>query len=94
MFDGIKIQVFADHNPPHFHAVKAEFEVLISIGSWEILQARCAGVISMRSWTGKDARNGASQSVETYQWITRSSRKDVRFLGLRPPPLLTIVEFA
>ncbi|MER9304117.1 DUF4160 domain-containing protein [Mesorhizobium sp. M0293] len=37
-FDGIKIQVFADHNPPHFHAVKAEFEVLISIGSWEILQ--------------------------------------------------------
>lgn len=38
MFDGIKIQVFADHNPPHFHAVKAEFEILISIGSWQILQ--------------------------------------------------------
>ncbi|MFC3326421.1 DUF4160 domain-containing protein [Mesorhizobium cantuariense] len=35
-FDGIKIQVFADHSLPHFHALKAEFEVLIT-GSWEVL---------------------------------------------------------
>lgn len=53
MFDGIKIQVFADHNPPHFHAVKAEFEILISIGSWQILQGSMRRVISMRSWTGQ-----------------------------------------
>lgn len=39
--DGIKIQVYADdHNPPHFHALKAEFEVLIRIGTWEILQGQ------------------------------------------------------
>lgn len=38
---GIKIQVYADdHNPPHFHALKAEFEVLIGIGTWEILQGQ------------------------------------------------------
>ena len=30
IIDGIKIQVFADHNPPHFHAVIGEFEVLVS----------------------------------------------------------------
>lgn len=36
--DGIKIQVFADHNPPHFHVVFAEYEILISIPGLEVLQ--------------------------------------------------------
>ena len=36
--DGIKIQVFADHNPPHFHAVIGEFEVLVSISTLEVLE--------------------------------------------------------
>ena len=35
---GIKIQVFADHNPPHFHAVIAEFEVLIRLSDFKVLQ--------------------------------------------------------
>jgi hypothetical protein len=36
--DGVKVQVFADHNPPHFHAVIGEFEVLVSISTFEVLQ--------------------------------------------------------
>ncbi|MBZ9704014.1 MULTISPECIES: DUF4160 domain-containing protein [unclassified Mesorhizobium] len=41
VLDGIKIQVFADdHNPPHFHALKGEYEVLIRIGSWNVLRGQ------------------------------------------------------
>lgn len=37
--DGIKIQVFADdHNPPHFHAVTAEFEVLVRLSDMQVMQ--------------------------------------------------------
>lgn len=37
--DGVKIQLFFnDHVPPHFHAVIAEFEALISIESLEIIE--------------------------------------------------------
>lgn len=36
--NGIKIQVFANHAPPHFHAVIGEFEVLISIRTLEVLR--------------------------------------------------------
>ncbi len=36
IIDGIKIYVYArDHNPPHFHAIVAEFEELIIIESLE-----------------------------------------------------------
>ncbi|RUU11255.1 DUF4160 domain-containing protein [Mesorhizobium sp. USDA-HM6] len=50
--DGIKIQVFADHNPPHFHAVKAEHEVLIAIGSWRVIEGsmRRADLNSVIAW--------------------------------------------
>jgi len=37
--DGVKIQLFFnDHVPPHFHAVIAEYEALVSIESSEILE--------------------------------------------------------
>jgi hypothetical protein len=37
-FDGIRIYIYArDHNPPHFHAYYGEFEVIIRIGSLEVL---------------------------------------------------------
>ena len=38
-FYGILIQMFFDdHAPPHFHAIYAEFEVLINIHTLEIIQ--------------------------------------------------------
>ncbi len=40
-FYGILIQMFwADHAPPHFHALYAEFEVLIDIRTLEIIRGR------------------------------------------------------
>ena len=36
---GIKIYIYDfDHNPPHFHAISAEYEVLISITTLKVLQ--------------------------------------------------------
>jgi Domain of unknown function (DUF4160) len=36
---GILIQMyFADHPPPHFHALYAEFEALIAIRTFEVIQ--------------------------------------------------------
>jgi len=38
-FYGILIQMyFADHPPPHFHALYAEFEALIAIQTFEVLR--------------------------------------------------------
>ena len=40
-FYGVVIQMFwADHAPPHFHALYGEFEALINIQTLEILQGR------------------------------------------------------
>jgi Domain of unknown function (DUF4160) len=37
-FYGIAIYMYhSDHAPPHFHAIYAEFEAEIEIGSWDIL---------------------------------------------------------
>jgi hypothetical protein len=39
LLHGIKIYLYDfDHNPPHFHAIFAEYEVLISINSLEVLK--------------------------------------------------------
>jgi hypothetical protein len=39
MFYGILIQMFwADHAPPHFHALYAEYEALIDIRTLEIMK--------------------------------------------------------
>ena len=38
-FYGILIQMyFADHAPPHFHALYAEFEALIAIHTFEVIR--------------------------------------------------------
>lgn len=38
-FHGIKIQLFhRDHAPPHFHAISAEYELLINIQTLEIME--------------------------------------------------------
>lgn len=39
IFYGIMIQMFwADHSPPHFHALYAEYEALIDIKTLEIIE--------------------------------------------------------
>ena len=43
-FYGIIIRMFwADHPPPHFHAVYGEYEAVIDILTSEILEASCHG---------------------------------------------------
>lgn len=40
-FYGIAIYMyFQDHNPPHFHAIYAEYEALVRIDSGEIIRGR------------------------------------------------------
>lgn len=40
-FYGIMIQMFwGDHAPPHFHAMYAEYEVLINIKTLEVLRGK------------------------------------------------------
>lgn len=39
IIDGVKIVFyFGDHNPPHFHAIIAEYDALIQIKTLEILE--------------------------------------------------------
>ncbi len=39
IIDGVKIVLyFDDHNPPHFHAIIAEYDALIRIETLEILE--------------------------------------------------------
>ncbi len=43
-FDGIKIYVYRhDHNPPHFHAIYAEYEAVIDIQTLEVLAGELPG---------------------------------------------------
>ena len=43
-FYGILIQMyFGDHAPPHFHALYAEFEVLMDIRTFEIVRGELPG---------------------------------------------------
>jgi len=43
-FYGILIQMyFADHAPPHFHALYAEFEALIAIQTFEVVRGELPG---------------------------------------------------
>lgn len=38
-FNGIRICLhFADHNPPHFHAFYAEYEIMVGISSKFVLE--------------------------------------------------------
>jgi len=39
IINGVKIVLyFEDHNPPHFHAIIAEYDALIAIDSIEVLE--------------------------------------------------------
>ncbi len=39
IIEGVKIELFFDdHNPPHFHAIIAEYDALIEIGTSNIMK--------------------------------------------------------
>ena len=41
-FYGIVIQMYwNDHAPPHFHALYAEHEALVEIGTWKSWKVHC-----------------------------------------------------
>lgn len=55
-FDGIKIMFYNDEHPPaHFHAVYAEHEAMIDIGSLEVLQGSLPlpKLRQVRSWAAE-----------------------------------------
>lgn len=42
--DSIKLYLYPrDHNPPHFHAIYAEYEALIDIRTLEVLRGQLPG---------------------------------------------------
>jgi hypothetical protein len=53
LIDGIKIQVFADHRPPHFHVVAAEQVIVIRISDLAVIRG------SMRKGTLRKALDWA-----------------------------------
>ena len=41
IIDSVKIDLYSrEHPPPHFHAIYADFEVLITIGNFDIYAGR------------------------------------------------------
>ena len=55
-FDGIRIYVYRrDHNPPHFHAMYAEYEAVIDIRTLEVLSGELPGkqLKKVRRWAEK-----------------------------------------
>jgi hypothetical protein len=43
-FQGIKFYIYSnDHNPPHFHAIYAEYEIVIEIETLEIMEGEMPG---------------------------------------------------
>ncbi len=58
--EGIRILLyFNDHNPPHFHAMFAEYEVLIHIHTLEVLRGTMPRnkLRIVLNWAGKNQTN-------------------------------------
>lgn len=58
VIDGIKIQVFADHRPPHFHVVAAEQEAVVRISDLVVIRG------SMRKGTLRKALDWAEANMQ------------------------------
>lgn len=57
IIDGVKIVLyFDDHNPPHFHAIIAEYDALIGIESSKILEGGLPSnkVKKILKWAGEN----------------------------------------
>lgn len=61
--DGVKINIyFADHNPPHFHALEAERMALITIRDFMVLRGSIRALAAVVVW----AR--ANQALLIAEW--------------------------
>jgi hypothetical protein len=73
-FYGILIQMFwQDHGPPHFHALYAEHEALIDIGTLEVIQ-------------GGMPRRALALVLEWAQEHREELREDWELCARRQPP--------
>ena len=47
--DGIRIVIyFRDHDPPHFHAIQAEHEILVEIARLQVIGGACPAAMERR----------------------------------------------
>ena len=73
-FHGIKIYVYDfDHNPPHFHAISAEYEVLIDIKNIEILRGEMPS--SKLKKVLKWAKNNQKYLLKEFETLNPQLRK-------------------
>lgn len=70
VIDGVKIELyFRDHNPPHFHAIIAEYNALITIKGQKLLEG------SLPKNKINSVLNWASENEEVLLTIWNSLRK-------------------
>jgi Domain of unknown function (DUF4160) len=54
--DGIRIMIyFNDHEPPHFHAKQAEYEILVEIAGLRVIGGTCPAAMErrVREWASR-----------------------------------------
>ena len=73
VIDGIKIQMFyLDHDPPHFHAVYGEHEVLVSIADLRVIDGTVPAAITRKVIDWASMR----QDALAFCWVCcRSGKK-------------------
>lgn len=70
-FGPVSLRMYADdHNPPHFHIVGPDFQVLVKIADFEILagEARAAQIDEAMAW----ARS--QQEMLARKWLELNER--------------------
>ena len=76
----LSIQVYTDHNPPHFHVVKKDaYEVKITIKNFKIL-----GYV----WQKDNKEMNSSEMKRLLKWLQQSHMKDKEISNERVIKLL------
>jgi len=66
--DDLVIQVYTDHNPPHFHVVKKDkFEVRLEIDTLNVLSYK---------WQKNNSKITTKEIKEIEKWLKKSNVKD------------------
>ena len=70
-FGAVSIRMYADdHNPPHFHIVGADFQVMVRISDWVVI----AGVAKETELAEAMQWALANQKLLTLKWIELNKR--------------------
>ena len=79
MFYGILIQMFwADHAPPHFHVLYAEYEAQINIHTLEIIRADCRSALWLWSLNGRVNTDRNCWRIGNYAYRCKHRRRFLR----------------